>query len=162
MIKIVSSRIFQSISPKLLMHFAPCCYVLSWEVAKPSLQWRRNVSDGVTDHRRLVYSTVCSGAGQRNINAPCHWPLWREFTGDRRIPLTKGQWRGNVSIWWRHHDFAMSSRITESMGTVAVTHTIAPLPVHWSNREEYAIFRNPPGGPFTNRYQLKLHRPGIR
>ena len=29
-----------------------------------------------------------------NIKAPRHWPLWVEFTGDRWIPLTKGQWRG--------------------------------------------------------------------
>ena len=28
-----------------------------------------------------------------NIQAPRHWLLWGEFTGDRRIPHTKGQWR---------------------------------------------------------------------
>ena len=28
---------------------------------------------------------------QENINAPRHWPLWGEFTGDRWIPLSKGQ-----------------------------------------------------------------------
>ena len=48
-----------------------------------------------------VCSIVYSGADQ-NIKAPRHWPLWGEFTGDRWIPRTKGQWRGNVSIWWRH------------------------------------------------------------
>ena len=26
-----------------------------------------------------------------NLKAPRHWPLWREFTGDRWIPSTKGQ-----------------------------------------------------------------------
>ena len=40
----------------------------------------------------IVYSTVCSGADQKTIKAPSHWPLWGEFTGDRWIPLTKGQW----------------------------------------------------------------------
>ena len=28
---------------------------------------------------------------KENINAPRHLPLWGEFTGDRWIPLTKGQ-----------------------------------------------------------------------
>ena len=31
---------------------------------------------------------------KENIKAPRHWPLWGEFTGDRWIPHTKGQWRG--------------------------------------------------------------------
>ena len=31
------------------------------------------------------------GADQRNTIAPRHWSLWGEFTGDRRIPRTKGQ-----------------------------------------------------------------------
>ena len=42
----------------------------------------------------IVYLTVYSGADQRNIKAPCHWSLCREFTGDRWIPCTKGQLRG--------------------------------------------------------------------
>ena len=28
---------------------------------------------------------------KEKIEAPRHWPLWRESTGDRWIPLTKGQ-----------------------------------------------------------------------
>ena len=28
---------------------------------------------------------------EENIKALRHWPLWGEFTGDRRIPRTKGQ-----------------------------------------------------------------------
>ena len=31
-----------------------------------------------------------------NVKAPRHWPLWGEFTGDRWIPRTKGQWRGKI------------------------------------------------------------------
>ena len=42
----------------------------------------------------IVYSTVYSGADQRKIKAPRHWPLCGEFTGDRWIPRTNGQWRG--------------------------------------------------------------------
>ena len=31
---------------------------------------------------------------KENIKAPRHWPLWGEFTCDRWIPRTEGQWRG--------------------------------------------------------------------
>ena len=34
---------------------------------------------------------------KENIKAPRHWPLSGEFTGDRWIPRTKGQWRGKCS-----------------------------------------------------------------
>ena len=40
-----------------------------------------------------VHSIVYSCADQRNIKAQRHWPLW-EFTGDRWILRTNGQWRG--------------------------------------------------------------------
>ena len=43
----------------------------------------------------IVSSTVYSGADKKKpTKAPCHWPLWGEFTGDRRIPSTNSQWRG--------------------------------------------------------------------
>ena len=42
-----------------------------------------------------VYSNVYSSTDQaqikENIKAPRHWPLWGQFTGDRRMPRTKGQ-----------------------------------------------------------------------
>ena len=41
----------------------------------------------------IVYSTVKTQI-KENIKAPRHWPLCGEFTGDRWIPRTKGQWRG--------------------------------------------------------------------
>ena len=37
---------------------------------------------------------------KENIKATRHWPLCREFTGDRWIPRT-------VSIWWRHHEISL-------------------------------------------------------
>ena len=40
----------------------------------------------------IIYSTVYAGADKKNIKAPRHWPLCEEFTGDRWIPRTKGQW----------------------------------------------------------------------
>ena len=57
----------------------------------PPLQWRHNERIGVSNQRRLDCLFDCSGADQRNIKAPRHWPLWWETTGDRCISLTKGQ-----------------------------------------------------------------------
>ena len=37
------------------------------------------------------------------MKAQRHWPLCREFTGDRWILCTKGQWRVKSFHWWRHH-----------------------------------------------------------
>ena len=37
----------------------------------------------------IVYSTAQSGADQRKIKAPRHWPLFGEFTGHRWIHHTK-------------------------------------------------------------------------
>ena len=48
-------------------------------------------SDVIIADVSIVYSTVCSGADQRNIKATRHWPLWVEFSGDRWIPRTKDQ-----------------------------------------------------------------------
>ena len=50
-----------------------------------TLQWRQITS------LTIVYSTVYSGADHKNIKAPRHWPLCREFTGERWIPRTNGQ-----------------------------------------------------------------------
>ena len=47
----------------------------------------------------IVYSTACSGADQRKIKAPRHWPLWGDFPSQRASNAE------NVSIWWRHHCF---------------------------------------------------------
>ena len=52
---------------------------------------------------RLFTQPFIQAQIKENIKAQRHWPLWGEFTGDRWIPRTKRQWRGNVSIWWRHH-----------------------------------------------------------
>ena len=46
----------------------------------------------------IVYSTVYSGADQRNIKAPRRWPLCGEITGD---------WWPDVIMWnkWGNSDF---------------------------------------------------------
>ena len=56
-------------------------------------------------------SIVCSvfglGADQRNIKASRHCPLCREFTGDRWILRTKGQWCGKCSNLMTSSRFAL-------------------------------------------------------
>ena len=63
----------------------------------------------------MVYSAVFSGADERKHQSSASLVLWGELTGDRWIPLTKGQWRGKcfhlmTSSWRRHnickHDIA--------------------------------------------------------
>ena len=39
----------------------------------------------------LFTQTFVQAQIKENINAPRHWPLWREFTDNRWIPRTKGQ-----------------------------------------------------------------------
>ena len=69
------------------------------------LQWRHNGYNGISNHRPLqcLLKWWFRHRLKKKHQAPRHWPLWGEFTGDRWIPRTKGQWRGNVSVWW-HHD----------------------------------------------------------
>ena len=43
---------------------------------------------------RLFTQSFIRAQIKENIKAPRHWPLCREFTGDRWIPHTKGQLRG--------------------------------------------------------------------
>ena len=40
---------------------------------------------------RLFTQSVSKALIKENIKTQRHWPLWRESTGDRRIPLTKSQ-----------------------------------------------------------------------
>ena len=51
----------------------------------------------------VVYSTVYSDADQRKHQSSASLAFVWGIHRDRWIPHTKGQLRGNVSIWWRHH-----------------------------------------------------------
>ena len=55
------------------------------------LQWRWRLKSPAL---RLFTQPLIQAQIKENIKAPRHWPLWGEFTGDRWIPRTKGQWRG--------------------------------------------------------------------
>ena len=61
-----------------------------------SLQWRHNERDGVSNnqHHRCLLNRFFQTQIKENTKATRHWPLWGEFTEDRWIPRTKGQWRG--------------------------------------------------------------------
>ena len=52
-------------------------------------QWCHNECDGVSNHQ--PHECLFKAQIKENIKAPCHWPLWGEFTGDRWIPRTNGQ-----------------------------------------------------------------------
>ena len=50
----------------------------------------------------IVYSTVCSRTDQRRHQTICHWPSWREFSGDRWISPKRASNPDSVSVWWFH------------------------------------------------------------
>ena len=56
----------------------------------------------------IVYSTVYWGAIKENSKALRHWPLCRDFIGDRRISAQMASNVENVSIWWRHHGLCLT------------------------------------------------------
>ena len=67
----------------------------------------------------------------------CHWPLCGEFTGERWIPCTNGQWRGKcfhlmTSLWYRSGRVRMIHPIKE---IIKVMHYFAFAPdwIWWYN-----------------------------
>ena len=84
----------------ILIRMGPC--IASWfksiTVTSLSARWR---------FKSLAYRMFTQPCVQaqikKNIKASRHWPLLGESIGHRRMLLTNGQSRGNVSIWWRHH-----------------------------------------------------------
>ena len=67
-----------------------------WQCLCGALQWRHNERDGVSNYqpRDCLLNRLFKTQIKENIKVPRHWPLCREFTGDRWIPRTKRQWRG--------------------------------------------------------------------
>ena len=63
----------------------------------------------------VVYSIIYSGADQRKINAPCHWPLCGEFTGIGEFPAQRASNAENVSIWWHHEAGALHLGMNTNM-----------------------------------------------
>ena len=59
----------------------------------------------------VVYSTVYSDADQRKHQSSALLAFVWGSHRDRWIPRTKGQLRGNVSIWWHHHGYVSMLRV---------------------------------------------------
>ena len=122
------------------LHITPTCgwfkqANIAWTLGRHDLDSSWHYSDVIMGEMAsqitslaIVYSTVDSGTDQRNIKAPRHWPLCGEVTGDRWIPRTNGQQRGNsfhlmTSSW--HCDDTTSTSCTagklDATGTVQRT-----------------------------------------
>ena len=71
------------------------CQLLDSPYKDPMMQPYGDVIMSVMAFQITILMIVCSTFIQvkikGNIKALCHWPLCREFTGDRWIPRTKGQ-----------------------------------------------------------------------
>ena len=71
-------------------------FYFHWTFILTNAQWRHNGPDDVwkSPALRLFTPPFIQAQIKENIKAPRHWPLCGEFTGDRWIPRTKGQYRG--------------------------------------------------------------------
>ena len=81
--------------------------MLSQRFLYPSLRWRHNERDSVSNHQPhdCLLNRIFRRRSKEIIKAPRHWPLCGEFTGDRWIPRTNDQLRGKcfhlmTSSWW--------------------------------------------------------------
>ena len=81
---------------------------------------------------------------KENIKAPSHWPLRGEFTGDRWIPHTKGQWHGKCFHWMA------SSWIKRVYCFLYSTSAETTLKKRWIITDLYNYFT--PQSQFLNKY----------
>ena len=79
-----------------------------------SLQWRHNERHFVSDHQ--LHDSLLNRFFQtqinENIKALRHWPLCGKFTGTGEFPAQITSNAENISIWWRHHVFGSSNRLS--------------------------------------------------
>ena len=87
----------------------------------------------------VVYLIVYSGANQRKIKAPRHWPLCGEFTGTGEFPAQRASNAENGSIWWRHRVLPCNSawRVSicfaaTSASTTFVISAPPEIPSNWT------------------------------
>ena len=84
-----------------------------YEFLKKSLQWRHNEYDGVSNHQphdcllNRLFRRRSKKKSKLRVTGLCEGNS--TVTGE--IPAPKGQQRGNVSIWWRHHDLLVFSNV---------------------------------------------------
>ena len=87
-------------------------YILLCRITLPRAEHNSDVIMGAIASQitslTIVYSTVYSDAHQRKHQSSASLAFVREFTGDRWIPRTNGQWRGKwfhlmTSSWSKHY-----------------------------------------------------------
>ena len=83
--------------------------------------------DDVIKWKHLFTQPFIQAQIKENIKAPRHWPLCGEFTGDRWIFRTKGQWRG------KYFHLMRSSWNTKALDAVPTYFTNPTIP-HTGNR----------------------------
>ena len=71
----------------------------------PSLQWRHNKHNGVSNHqpRHCLFNRLFWRRSKETSKLRVTGHLCGEFTSDRWIPTQTASNEENVSIWWRHH-----------------------------------------------------------
>ena len=117
-----------------------------------SLKWRHNEHDGVSNHQHysdvimsamasqftsltIVNSTVYSGADQRKHQSFASLAFGGEFTGDRWISRTKGQYRGKCFHLMTSSCLATSPR---GLGSIFLLEcSFAQLP--WTRNDDSAV-----------------------
>ena len=104
----------------------------------------------------IVYSTVYAGADQADIKAPHHWPLCGEFTGDRWIPRTKGQYRGKCfhlmtpSWYWKPYKVRRNVYIL-------MKYTGQCTPINPSHKSHNALGKYPTMHHFVTEMCIYVH-----
>ena len=84
----------------IYIHISVMCIQLMCLVNLPSWYKLRHVAWQSFSILAVIQHGGGGGGGiKENIKAPRHWPLWGEFTGDHKGPVT----RIFFSIWCRHH-----------------------------------------------------------
>ena len=90
-------------SRHLQMYFLKTCFIncfqgFDWRyntiALGNALLWHHNRPDGVSIHQWLFTQPFIQAQIKENTKAPRHRHLCWEFTGDRWIPRTNGQYRG--------------------------------------------------------------------
>ena len=116
-----------TVYPQTLAHYSYFAVLFSWGLVLHNCDVTMSAMVSQITSLMIVYSTVNQALIEENIKAPCHWPLWGEFTGDRWIPLTKGQWNGKCFHlmtsscgWFYPYHFGLLHR---------GNYTFAPVPV---------------------------------
>ena len=69
----------------------------------PSIQWRHNERDGVSNHRRLDCLLIRLFSRTPKLRVASHYKGNPPVTGG--FPSQRASNEENVSIWWRHHGY---------------------------------------------------------